>query len=312
MPNETPNFWQKLREEAIASISELDLPSDLQIPSLPLAFTRFMEASQHPDVDIRDLGKIIEHDPGLTIELLKCVNVASFGVENLAKTPTEAILRLGIPTARYFVLTAGMKTSTLSFDLRLMNHHNFWTESIQRALFAQGVAESISTNKDLAFMGGLLQDFMLPLLTNMYDSDYLDFLNSTDGISLYDWEEQNFGWNHAAVGAYVAHQWRLPDELICNIFFHHKMELPLSAPNEEIFELFPATVVAFLPDQLGQVPGGIERLLVADKRSDKFDLAAIAEIVDQKLDSFCDNTERSNSLSAAFDAASRLQESATA
>lgn len=307
MPDITFHSWQRLKDEAMASISAIDLPADLQIPSLPMAFTRFVEASQQPDVDIRDLGKIIEYDPGLTMELLKCVNVASFGVEHPARTPTEAILRLGIPTARYFVLTAGMKSSTLGFDSKLMNHHKFWNESIQKALFAQSVAHAISTDKETAFMGGLLQDFMLPLLTNMFDADYLRYLDEAGDVSLCDWEQQQFGWNHASIAAHVAQKWHLPDELVCGIFFHHRMELPLSAPDQDVFDLFPVTVAALLPDQLRQVPGGIKRLLLADQRSDRFDLVAIAETVDQQLGSFCDGEQRTISLAAAFESASRIQ-----
>ena len=291
-----PDTWSKLCASALESVQQVDLPADFQIPSLPLALTRFIEASDDPDIDVRVLGKIIERDPGLTIDLLKCVNMAAFGTTQKARTPTDAIVRLGIKSAKNFLISTGLKSTTLSFKSRLMNHRNFWNESLQRALFAQSVARSIKTDSELAFMGGLLQDFMLPILTNLYDNDYLEFLRLEDSTTLHQWEIDRFGWNHAAIGASMANRWNLPEEIVCCIFFHHNMELPLQSPEKEIFELFPATLSALLPDQLTQVKDGMDRLLDADNRSQCFDLKALCETVDRDLEASCEAAARPDSL----------------
>lgn len=284
--------WAKLCRTALDSAQQVDLPDDVQIPTLPMALTRFIEAAKDPNVDVRALGQIVEHDPGLSLDLLKYVNMAAFGTDHPARTPTDALVRLGIPTARNFLVSAGVKSTTLGFKSRLMNHHNFWNESLQRALFAQSVAVCLKTDAELAFMGGLLQDFMLPVLTNLFDSDYVEFLRTEDSMNLTDWEQSRFGWDHAAAGATIAHRWKLPDELVCSIFFHHQMELPLLAPGEDVFELFPTTLAALLPDQLRQVPLGTGRLLDADAQSQSFDLKALCENVDTALESFCDDADR--------------------
>ena len=252
--HEQPASWAELCRKALESVQQVDLPSEFQIPKLPTALTRFMEASKDPDADVRALGRIVERDPGLTIDLLKLVNSAALGADQPARTPTEALIRLGIPRARNFLLSAGVKSTSLGFKSRLMNHHNFWNESLRRALFAQSIAKSIQTDGDLAFMGGLLQDFLLPVLTNLHDTAYFEFLGLETPEELSEWEQSHFGWNHAAIGAAIAHRWHLPDELVCCIYFHHQMEIPLLAEQPDIFNLFPATLAALLPDQLGRFP----------------------------------------------------------
>lgn len=278
--------WEKVCSEAISSLRAIDLPEDLQIPSLPTALTEFLELSNSDDYDIRELGQIVEHDPGMTVDLLKCVNSAAFGGAQAIRTPTEALVRLGVPNARNYLMAAGMRSATLVYDSRLMNHRNFWNESLRRALFAQHTARKLQVDVELAFIGGLLQDFVLPVLTNQYDEEYIHFLKevSPQGVALSDWEWDTFGCDHAAAGAWMAQKWNLPDDLLCAIFLHHKMEVALQAPDSGLFNLFPVNLAALLPDQLCQVPDGVSRLLAADSRSAVFCLDELCREVDSELE----------------------------
>ena len=124
--------WRQVCADAMASLKTLDLPDDLQVPSLPTSLTEFMDASSKDDYDVKNLGRIVEHDPGMTVDLLKCVNVAAHGANQPVKTPTEALVRLGVPKARNYLLAAGLRGATLAHESRLMNHRNFWNESIRR------------------------------------------------------------------------------------------------------------------------------------------------------------------------------------
>ena len=178
MDNSQPSAadWSSLCAEALESVKQVEMPGNFQIPALPTSLTRFVEASKSPDADMRKLGAIIEHDPGLSLDLLRFVNAAIRASANPARTPTDALIRLGIPTTRNFLLSAGIKSTTLGLRSKLMNHHNFWNESLRRAVFARTVAGRLNTDAEVAFMGGLLQDFMLPVLTNAVDDAYLEYL----------------------------------------------------------------------------------------------------------------------------------------
>lgn len=284
--------WSSLCAEAMESVQQVEMPGNFQIPALPTSLTRFVEASKSPDADMRKLGAIIEHDPGLSLDLLRFVNAAVRATSNPARTPTDALIRLGIPTTRNFLLSAGIKSTTLGLRSKLMNHHNFWNESLRRAVFARSVAGRLRTDVEIAFMGGLLQDFMLPVLTNAFDDQYVAFLELETPQHLIDWEDETFGWNHASIAACMAHRWHLPEDLVCAIFFHHQMEVPLLSPAPDVFNLFPVTMAALLPDQLKQVPEGMSRLLEAHSRSRCFDLLPLCDAVDQELREFCDPNDR--------------------
>ena len=50
----------------------------MEIPSLPLIFTRIDEAVNNPRSSLADIGKIISEDPSLTARLLQIVNSALY------------------------------------------------------------------------------------------------------------------------------------------------------------------------------------------------------------------------------------------
>lgn len=283
---DSPDFeWRKIRYNALTALKSLDLPDDLEIPTLPTSLSSFLEASASDEYDVQALGRIVEFDPGMSLDLLKCVNAASNAARRPVKNATAALIRLGVPKARNYLIAAGLKSSTMAYNSKLINHQNFWNESLRRALFSQYTAVNLSVDSDLAFIGGLLQDFSLPGLTNQFDNQYIEFLREAapNGVSLVDWEQETFGWNHAAVGAYIAHKWNMPEDFLSAILFHHRMDLTVTVSGGELFQLFPMTLAALLPDQLNQVPGGVQRLLDADARSKVIRLGETCDAVDTQL-----------------------------
>ena len=123
-------------------------------------------------------------------------------------------MHIGINATRLHLLAVGMKAATRALKTKLINQRNFWNESLQRALFAREVAKSMKLDPGLAFLGGLLQDYLLPVLTNNYDKQYLQFLDVPlgQGKDLTTWERETFGFDHAAAGAHFAAQWHFPPE----------------------------------------------------------------------------------------------------
>lgn len=285
--------WNAVFQKSLAELQHLELPDDIQIPSLPATLHEFLEAASNPEFDVRKLGQIIERDAGMTVDLLKCVNIATLGSSHPVRSPTDALIRMGVANARNHLMAAGLRGATLAYESRLMNHRNFWNESLRRGLFAQHAAQTFQTDGDLAFVGGLLQDFVLPVLTNQFDSDYIQFMRDAapQGVNLRDWERQTFGWDHATTGALMAKRWNMPDDLLCAILLHHSMDVPLKSPDTDLFSVFPVTLAALLPDQLSQVSSGVRQLITADQRSSVFDLDKLCEAVDSEVEAITDRHE---------------------
>ena len=277
-------FWTEIVEAELAESSANTLPPTLKLPALPHAVTKFLERSSDPDASLKELATIVEIDTGLTVELLRHVNSAFIGLRNKAKTAQQAIALLGMRQSKLFLISTGTKAAVQSRKSKLINQANFWSSNLQRALFAREVARLLGADLDVAFAGGLLQDFLLPVLTNEFTEGYLTFLDMGDqsGTTLTAFEDQQFGWNHAIAAAKLARRWHLPDELVCCLLFHH---VGLKILADTRLRKTPVAAVALsgmLPDQLNQDRDGLATLFRLQEKWAAFDVVTIASQVDEQ------------------------------
>lgn len=276
--------WAKIREEAIGQFALAALPPTLKLPALPVAVTRFTEKASEPDVRLKDLAAIIETDAGLMAELLRHVNSAFHGLRNKSGSVLQAMTLLGLRPTKAFVLATGVQAAVRAKQSKLINQTCFWNASLQKALFAKEVASLLKVDAETAFAGALLQDFLLPVLTNELFEPYLEFSGQREKQpeSICDFERSRFGWDHAMAGACLAHRWNLPDELVCCVLLHHLGLRALAHPTLKRTPVAAVALSALLPDQLRQTFSGLEQLVKLEEKWPPFRLRALVEAVDEK------------------------------
>lgn len=282
MPNEIE--WAAICHELLGQVALKELPPTLTLPALPHAVTRFTEKSADPNVEIKELAQIIETDTGLTIELLRHVNSAFIGLRNKAKTAAQALALLGLRQSRMLLITTGMKAAVQARQSRLINQACFWNASLQKALFAREVARLLRADPELAFSGALLQDYLIPILTNDLDEIYLNFIQTREKQpeGLCEYEQQAFGWDHALAGACLAWRWKLPEDLVCCILFHHRGLEILTDAQLGRSAAAAVAIAALLPDQLRQCYHGLEQLQLLETKWPAFNLQELTERVDRE------------------------------
>jgi HD-like signal output (HDOD) protein len=276
--------WTQLREQTVGRLEMRALPPTIKLPALPHAVTQFIEQSQNPNVGLKQLSTILETDTGITTELLRYVNSTYFGLRNKARNVLQALTLLGQRQSRMFVVTTGMQAAIQSRQSKLLHQGCFWNASLQKALFAREVAELLGADTDLAFSAGLMQDFLLPVLTNDLYDFYSSFVTDRETLPplLTTHEQGTYAWDHAIAAATLAANWKLPDDLICCILLHHS---GLKLHNHPLLGKTAAFAVAtsgLLPDQLRQVYNGLEQLMELEKVWPEFHLDELVETVDRK------------------------------
>lgn len=276
--------WAKLREDGIGQLALEALPPTLKLPALPVAVTRFTQKANEPDVRMKDLAAVIETDTGLTTELLRHVNSAYHGLRNKAGNVLQAMTLLGLRPAKTFVLATGVQAAVRARQSKLINQTCFWNASLQKALFAREVAALLKIDVETAFAGALLQDFLLPVLTNELFECYIDFSGQRESqpALLCEYEQKRLGWDHALAGACLAHRWHLPDELVCCVLMHHMGLRVLAHPALKRTSVAAVALSALLPDQLRQDYNGLEQLLKLEEKWTSFKLRELIEAVDAK------------------------------
>ncbi|MBB01372.1 MAG: HDOD domain-containing protein [Rubinisphaera brasiliensis] len=276
-------FWANLVAEKLSGLSIKALPPTLKLPALPLAVTQFLERSKQPNTTLKELSAIIETDSGLTLELLRFVNSSFVGLRHKATSVTHALTLLGQRQSTTFLITTGMEAAVRARKSKLINQACFWNSCMQKALFAREVAKLLQADADMAFAGAMLQDFLLPVLTNDLFDTYLKFVEQRNEQArlLTEYERAQFGWDHALAAACLARRWYLPDELVgCIMLHHHGLHLLADSQTRKTSAAAVA-ISALLPDQLRQNFSGLEQLLLLEQKWPAFDLDQVVERVDE-------------------------------
>ena len=277
--------WNELRAARMGKRDSRILPPWVKLPFLPSVLLEYVYAAQSPDATAEQLGAILEKDAGLTAALLRHVNAAAQGFRHPAHTAQECIVRLGIRASTLYLITTGMSNVLKSMRTRLINFNEFWCASLERALFARRVADLLGADRELAYTSAMLSDCLLPVLVNNATQTYLRLLNN-QAVSprrLTDFEDDEFGWNHAEATAYLLDGWNFPPDIVCCVLLHHQGIAPLSDPVLRRTAAAAVAVMGLLPDPLQQEPGGVRTLRRIEPKWPAFRLKTLVEQVDAEF-----------------------------
>ena len=215
--------WLDSCKDILRNSDGQTLPPKFKLPVLPTAITEFAKRSNDPEVTSGQLARILEADSGLTADILQLVNSSANGLRSTVSSVKQAISLLGFKKVQLFVLTVGAKRAMSRCDSKLINLTHFWSTNLERALLAREVAGLLRVDKEMAFAGAMLQDFLLPVLSHAPMKDYVNYWENPDRRSadLVDYEQSRFGVNHAQVAGICLLKWNVPDELVCAALCHH-------------------------------------------------------------------------------------------
>jgi HD-like signal output (HDOD) protein len=200
-----------------------------QIPAMPFSALAVLQLDNDVSkVNINDLVRPIEADPGLAAQVLKFLNSSYFGFQSAISNVKQGVALVGIRIVKNFVLWKAIfslipKNKTGMFDVAVL-----WQDSLRRAMFTRFLLLELKKgDPEMAFAGTLLQDMAIPLLLKKKGAEYssvLDQLAGSSDVRLSVLENDAFGWDHAAAGVILGMNWKLPAQLIELIGSHLEIE----------------------------------------------------------------------------------------
>jgi HD-like signal output (HDOD) protein len=223
------------------------LVASIGIPPRPAVVIAVMAEKSKASPDMRAIVAAIARDVGVSAALLKTVNSPLFGLRVQVQSVLHAVSLLGMNRIATLVQSLALKTS-----LNAQGIERFWDQSARTALACAWLARKMGHDVDTAHVFGLFRDAGMPLLMKRF-SDYKDTLrlaNENDKRLFTEIEDERHGTNHAFVGALLARNWHLSDNLREAIQHHH---------DPVVFHAEASDVVKNLV-ALGHLAGQIESL----------------------------------------------------
>ena len=234
-----------------------------QLPAMPHSALSVLQLDNDlAKVDIADLVRPIEADPGLASQVLKFLNSSYFGFQNTVSNVRQGISLVGIRVVKNFVLWKAVFSLIPKSKNSLFDVAQLWQDSLRRAMFARFVVMELRTgDPEEAFAGALLQDMAIPVMMKVKPQDYTEFfveMKKHESLRLSGIEKKAFGWTHADAAGVLGRKWKLPESL-CSLMESH-IQLEGDAQKAEATAI---AISALLPMAFREAGPEKEQLLVA-------------------------------------------------
>ncbi len=198
-----------------------------QMPAFPKSVKRVIELSSDINCDHKDLVRVIEHDPVMTLKVLNLVNSAYFGLSREISSINHAVVYVGLNTVKNLAISIasiGMLPSEngAGMNMERFLYHSVSTASLARLLSKQmGVSEKEGSDY---FVTGLLHDFGKIVFAQYMSGKYKKVLQLEQQKikTLTRAEKEVIGVDHTSVGEMLGKKWSLSDSIIEGIKMHHQ------------------------------------------------------------------------------------------
>jgi HD-like signal output (HDOD) protein len=207
----------------------------VEISSLPMMFVRITEAINNPRTSVHEISKIISEDPGLTARLLRVVNSAFYNFPQKIDTISRAVTIVGTQQLRDLALATSVIRLFKGIPRELVNMDSFWRHSIACGAAARTFAGyRRESNIERFFVAGILHDLGRLVIFGKAPDQAREAIAMAEqmNIPLLQAERSVLGFDHALVGRALLQQWKLPNNLIDVVSYHHAPANSLAFPNE--------------------------------------------------------------------------------
>lgn len=224
---------------------DLALAAVGEIPPMPGVANKVMAAVSDPATSADDLRQIIERDPSLAARLLRIANSSLYGFRREVETLRHAITLLGFRTIESTVMAASLREVFANFGLgeKLLWEHATLCGVVSAKLASYG---PIDVEREPAFTAGLLHDLGKISMSNVFRDRYAKVMSRiyTEGVSYLEAELDEFGFDHARLGAHIAEHWDLPNALVTAIRRHHDLPESYEDLDPPLFRLVALTSIS--------------------------------------------------------------------
>ena len=222
----------------MASIDQILNQLD-RLPAIPVAVTQLIAnlCASDDEPSEESTASIVMRDSALTASVLKAANSAAAGFNMPAASVQEALQRVGenhlLKIALAHASQQALGGEIIEYGL---DEGEAWLGALAGALAAEEISKYTRRgDPNVAFTAGLLRDIGKLAMGLVVDPTELTQLLTDCNQDITGREREEWGFDHAQVGAALGRSWGLPTELLNGIRYHHNP--PLDDMAEDLYDI---------------------------------------------------------------------------
>lgn len=196
-----------------------------QIPTLPVVSKKIMELLHNEDTPLSKIAELIEQDLSIATRVLKIANSPFYGTLNRVTSITHALAILGLTEVKGILSAISIHNFfPPEQEDSIFSREKFWEHSVICSQIAKLLSRHFSIPDDGSlFLSGLIHDMGKVIFDVYFNSEFTQIVDyvATKNVSFSKAEKRILGVTHYQVAATVLQQWRIPNKIACQVFYHH-------------------------------------------------------------------------------------------
>jgi len=192
----------------------------LTLPTMPGTAAEVMRLCQDDSTDAAKLSSVIHNDQTIASNVLRVANSAAYVGTVPCASLQQAVSRLGLQLITEIATAVSVRGRLFGNSMCADLLSSLWKHSVLTGFYTKEIARIRRRNVETAFLGGLLHDIGKAVLLDNIDRVLGKLslkISSAEMLAAID--EQ-----HVAAGKMLAGEWRLPDQIVEAIVYHHDYE----------------------------------------------------------------------------------------
>ncbi len=222
------------------------------LPPIPGVINDLIKLLESENCDVREISRIIEQDPSLSVNVLRIANSAFYGLPYKVSSIQYAVNLIGFRELASLCIFCGVGSAFNppagidTIDLKM-----FWKHSIATGIIAKIFCREFDIGvRENLYLAGLVHDIGKIVIDRSDHDIYSGVIRLTydDNISVTEAEDKIIGESHSSIGSWLLEKWKLPRMFIETAAYHHLVR----DASEEYREL---VAVISLADQIARLKG---------------------------------------------------------
>lgn len=199
------------------------------LPAMPEMARRILHVTGDANATAQDLAKVIEVDPSLSAQIISYATSAFYGYRGDITSVRDAIARvLGFEVVANIAVGISLGTTFKVPVAGPIGLNAFWRHAVYTSALAERLCKALPRDRQArpgtAYLGGLLHDFGYLVLGHVLPKAF-EALNqniaANPNLNVTMIESMIVGMSHTEIGARLLQQWKLPEEAVTAVRYHH-------------------------------------------------------------------------------------------
>jgi putative nucleotidyltransferase with HDIG domain len=198
------------------------------MPAIPAVFLPLMKmlSNSGEEVKLDEVVRLVSYDGTIAGQCLRVAGSSLFGLAKPPESIKGAVLTLGLRRVETILLTCCLGQAFPATKW-VLDPDLFWRHSLGCAMVCRKFSEKLAAaDAEKAYMAGLLHDvgFMVNCLA--FPKEFATAMERArqEEIPLGEAEDATMGFTHCETGQALAEKWKLADDVIEVIAYHHAVE----------------------------------------------------------------------------------------